>query len=796
MTDGASRHEGSGMKLEDEVISCLEVVNEIRDIDQLFAELSDYSQGDICQALVALCLQGKIVIERGVIRISSKSAAEGDRAQQETSLDVLGLRVPLKERLEKEGIKTVEQLTALSEIELLSIRGMGLKKLKEINETLGHWKNFSEEQQHSKALEVLEDPEEHDGTCPDPIFLEEWVASLSGNRETIIRERLDGKTLQDLACSLDLTRERVRQIEKSALDARPPLKEDSYADLFIRYDFTEHSFCAATKESVRVFNYLRMVLKKQMKNVVRKPLSDLLDDDTVPSSIKEAVLEGGVDDEYLYDDGVKVKINKEAIVEHLLSLIPDQNAISITELLERYRAFVLKHNIADRKGIDPTSLRAFDACTQRYENMLSIPGSGSQQGRMIRLFDSSVDFEKLKDVLLIHGHDDIECSADLLMQRADIAKVAEQMGLRNGFEFHVVVGKYLQEIEGVKLNRIPMIGLGSFSREDQILDLIKEIGPVSAQDLSEAYEQRYGMRADTFRGSCLKDFSTLLHDGMYQYRPSEFDELQQAFVIEAVSKKHGYIPIEELKQEFVDRFPDSSSILINREALSRLGLRISDELVVADDRDIAIEFRRLIAANDFFDAATPGLSPEVINNSEFVSELNKALRKFEVLEYQPKRYMNISVLKRLSSGFTEDDVLDCMRSAIDYMEQDVPYSIKSLRDAGFSHKLDSAGSELGFDNRFYEGIIAQGYVGGRVKRTSMGSAMMFCKKTGWFSSVDVLQHVISEEGNLSPESLQRVLAERFGVEVNLLVLKNTIRRSELVYDRATGLVCLPEDGVK
>ena len=135
-----------------------------------------------------------------------------------------------------------------------------------------------------------------------------------------IRERLDGKTLQDIADS-DLTRERIRQIEKSALDALvPPLKEVSYADLFIRYDFTEHSFCAATKESVRVFNYLKMVLKKQTKNTIKKPLSDLLDDDAIPSSIKEAVLKGEVDDEHLYDDGVKVRINKEAILEHLLSL--------------------------------------------------------------------------------------------------------------------------------------------------------------------------------------------------------------------------------------------------------------------------------------------------------------------------------------------------------------------------------------------------------------------------------------------------------------------------------------------
>ena len=346
------------MELKDEVISYIETISEIRDIDQLFAKFSSYSQGDICQVLVDLCLRGEIVIEQDIIRFPSNNDAKISSSRQETSLGLLNLRAPLKNRLENEGIRTIEQLTALSEVELLSIRGMGLKKLKEINEALDHWGSLSEEQQR---IMDLGDPENSEGgikVCQPSIFLEEWIGSLSGNRETIIRERLDGQTLQELAGSLGLTRERVRQIEKSALDARPPLREDSYADLFIRYDFTERSFCAATNESARVFNYLKIAFKKQAKEVVRKPLSELIDDDTVPSSIKEAVLKGGVDDEFIYDDGVKVRINKEAIVEHLLSLVPDQNAISVTELLAKYTAFISEHGIAEYKGIDPTSLRA------------------------------------------------------------------------------------------------------------------------------------------------------------------------------------------------------------------------------------------------------------------------------------------------------------------------------------------------------------------------------------------------------------------------------------------------------
>ena len=60
MMDGLSRHEGSNMELKDEIVSYLGVVGEIEDANQLFAEFSKYSQGDICQALITLCLRGKI----------------------------------------------------------------------------------------------------------------------------------------------------------------------------------------------------------------------------------------------------------------------------------------------------------------------------------------------------------------------------------------------------------------------------------------------------------------------------------------------------------------------------------------------------------------------------------------------------------------------------------------------------------------------------------------------------------------------------------------------------------------
>lgn len=97
---------------------------------------------------------------------------------------------------------------------------------------------------------------------------------------------------------------------------------------------------------------------------------------------------------------------------------------------------------------------------------------------------------------------------------------------------------------------------------------------------------------------------------------------------------------------------------------------------------------------------------------------------------------------------------------------------------------------------FMRALLLKVMSGGRIKRTSMGSATMFCKKTGWFSSVDVLQHVISEEGELSLENLQGVLLKRFGVEINLLALKNIIRRSDLTYDHETDSVRLCEDGMK
>lgn len=777
MDDHLFNQTSSLEELKQRMQALLALIEEPKDLPFIYAAFSESERGNVCQALVELCLQGDITIDPTGIRHTDQHRPAGRPSRSETPIKELGLRPPIMQRLKDAGIDTIEQLLQKSRDDLLAIQGMGAKKATEVMEALDRWRSMR------SRFEA--------GRCPtiDPprMKLDDWIESLPDKQRKVVTKRLDGKRLQFVADALGLTRERVRQIEKKAFASRPPLEEDSYADLFLGYEFEEKSFCNATDEPARVFRYLKTAFKEPLKDIERKPLSDLVEDEEVPATIKDAVIRGGVDEGCVYEDGIRIETNKEAIVEHLLTSM-DERVITSEELMTRYSSFIREHGLEGIKTLLPTSQRAFDACLQRYPNMLSVPSANSQEGRVVRWFDSSVDLEPLKDALLSHSQDDIECSTESLMKEPDISEAVEPLHLRDGYELHIVIGKYLAPLEGIQLGRLPMIKLGSGDRDRQILTLIKETSPISPQNLAQEYERRYGMRADTFRGSCLRGFETFFSDGLYRYACCSLDEKAARFVTEFIDDNGGYASISSLQEALAKARPDLPPHILNAETLTEVDLRISGELVAAASADLGSAFSHLIQNSSFFDDSTPGFSPEVLANGEFRAELNKALRRFQVVEYAPHAYMNSAVLEDLATGCSSEDIADYMNAAIEFMQPSVPYSIKSLIRAGFSHKLMAAGEELSLDHRFYEGVIMQGYVGGRIKRTSIGSTFLFCKKTGWFSSVDVLRDAINPNETIVTKDLKARLLDLHGIELGAPVLRNLVKRAELAYDPATDTV--------
>ncbi len=57
--------------------------------------------------------------------------------------------------------------------------------------------------------------------------------------------------------------------------------------------------------------------------------------------------------------------------------------------------------------------------------------------------------------------------------------------------------------------------------------------------------------------------------------------------------------------------------------------------------------------------------------------------------------------------------------------------------------------------------------------------MLFCKTPGWFSSVDVVERAIVQNGAMSIAELWAALSEEYGVDIPPAKLRSIVKRASL-----------------
>lgn len=762
----------------------------VESLSALREGLRGISAKRVYKALVELSLSGELSIDKRGIRPSS-TQDKGDTgyashhaiphtlhqslghphnkptepARDSAPVEALNLPEHITRRLLMARISDVTALASMSESDLLSIRGIGLGKVEKIKSALAEF-----------------DPEftlKPDGQGPapaDPIPLQEWVESLPDRKRTAVTGRLAGKTLQAVASEMGITRERVRQLVDAALKRRPPMMEDSRRSMFDAYAFDEKSFCTATGEGPEAFHYLALTSENRPDD--RKPLSAIVDDPTADEAIRKAVIDGAVDTEVIFEGNRRIPKDKRSIVKHLLETKHGEEPVLVADLLQEYENFLSERSISPEGRLNPTNLRAFDSCIERYGIALPTQGPDGSASGWVRAFDSEVDLEPLRDALGRETNRNIECSAELLMREGPVAESARRAGIRNGTELHVVIGRYLDGIDGIKLGRSPMLTLGSASRDEQILALIKEMSPVDVRELAAEYDARYGMRADSFAGTCLRGFESYLVDGRYRYMERDLSAPEKNFVTQYLENRAGYAPFEELKAAFFAAFPEEAASLPG-ESLAKAGFRIADNLVVLAAINLPHAFEVLISEADYFDDEENGFGGDIMRNLEFRSVLNKMLRNYEVVEYEPGFFLNARTLGEAGPGFTSADLGDYTDKVIDFVVPNVPYSLQSLHRAGFSHRIEALRKEVSMGDRFFESVLSQGYVGSRPSRTDIESVIIFCKPSAGPPPVDVVKYAFAKKALSRLAPLGISWKTNTGVNIPKTKLRSIVMRANL-----------------
>ena len=619
-------------------------------------------------------------------------------------------------------------------------------------------------------VEELIDPLKHEYD-PDAgviskhtLSLREWLES--GNPETmdLLRKRFLGATLEEAGLERGLTRERVRQIQRSVLSRRPPLQEDIYAHFVDAYSMTADDFCNVTGLDKTVYGYLTFIIGRHSTD--RLPLVDAIEDEMVPGSVREKIANSDIEG-YLIINGAQVPASKYAVTIALLSAAGDGKAVSLSWLMREYESVLKDNGKLDSNTLSPTSERAYGAWLARQPGILyaPLPKSIDPEDRSVRLYDDKhMDFDVLADYLESGEYSDIECSAALIYNSESFAEIRRQLDIRNEYELHAIIRRFCGDVEGLALGRTPMMQFGKADRGDQLKSLIAKLGPIVPAALSKAYEKEYGVDAFVVQMNYLKDASGYFDGEFYEIRGSSLSgdqmTLLKGLLVDDV------LSLSRLRAAFGACYSETDTAEVNASALEQLGYSVRRGLVVRNGFDMASYAERLLDSNDRFKIGEGYFLEELPQDDDFRLILNMRLRNYSIVEIAPDEYESMSSLQRDFPEMSAELMTDYLDSFCEFLKQDEVETVMSVKLAGFHHVLHDIvrGTRLG--DSFLEGVVAMGYVGGRLKRTRLNGKLIVSKRRGVLSVNEFVRCVANKFGTLEPKQLHAILRDHYGVRIS------------------------------
>lgn len=599
--------------------------------------------------------------------------------------------------------------------------------------------------------------------------LSEFLLTLPDREQLVLRNRVHGQTLAEVGIELDITRERVRQLEKKALEKRPRLEEDKYYRVFNQYYFSKEDFMLSFSEPEVTYNYLEIVAENKADS--RKPLEDILEDDSVPVGIKKnarrAIYKG-----YILVDGVMIAKRRSDLVRYAVQCFA-KDKISYDDFVMQYLQMLEKLGLDDERLLlngrtYSNYLASSDYALWNYNNSF-------------RFYNiAGTDFTELLDVLNLPQYENVEFSTYKLFR--DHAGIMQQYDIRDEYELHSLLKKINIPDVDIHFLRMPNIMIGTATREDQALELLIQHAPISAYDLADRYEEEYGVKAPTAMANYFDQLDVYYHNGIFSIDFPALSTEQEQRMTEILTED--FYPIAHIVRCFRREFPDLPTNLINSYSLKTLGFLVYSGYVVRNTYSSAREyFIKLLTENDIVDLRE--FNPDLMYRSSFTVLMYNLRAEREIVEFAQKQYINI---RRLRAAGCDIDQIDAFCDSVaKYTEQGDFFTVQSLRKKGFEHEL----FDLGFEDYFYSALLAED------KRNfacrNMGVAKLFLRGNGESTMEAFLRGLLEQRSSFEIHDLMEFLYDEYGIKTDVTDLRINAQNAGLYYDSIMKTVYIDYD---
>lgn len=610
------------------------------------------------------------------------------------------------------------------------------------------------------------------GSCSsEPISLAQWLASLDEVARGALLALFSCGRVSEFAVRNGIETKVARRAFQEAIQERPTLLEDRYLYLYETYKVSAEDFTELTGLGSESYGYLKYVSGRGSGYRLLKP--GALNDEKLPREVLERLRSedvGIASSGLLRIDGQLVRLTLGGLVRHFGSVRAQTKPMSIYEFCAAFRDFTNGLELGDRKDLQ------LPENPQTAAQTLAKTGSFLVASlKHVRYYDFDAhDFSPLVDILRAGIARNVECSSRIVFTAN--RTLMETLDLVDEYDLYVVIKRLLKEasISGVATGKCPILRLGECDRHAQVLEVIKEASPASADEVAAIYEERYGVPVASFKSSYLREFAAYQRSGRYEYHERELSDDMREFL--GGELKGDYLVLSLVQARFAARFSQASRLDVNDATLAPFGYHTSHELIVRDGIDVRSVFGELIDTHEQFALGDVGFDEAIIKYPVFRAELRARLASLSYVEWMRDHYLSVA---RLSSAFDvgRDELRAYMGFISELAEPGVPFTVPGLLRAGRRHPLDALRDDAGVEDSLYEGLIEAMPTSEGIKRTSFDGTIVYCRVHGSFSTAEFLSYLACREGHIEIEDLIDLLEDEYGIDTSVGYVRNCIERA-------------------